>query len=99
MNYEVWLSMLYVRGRWSDNDDEGGWMRNIDQSDATDETIESNLLLRQHKINENISNQLFNTGNVIVCCHVLLGDFREIWDIIDLNLGIIFNESFNVNLE
>ena len=99
MNYEVWLSMLYVRGRWSDNDDEGGWMRNIDQSDATDETIESNLLLRQHKINENISNQLFNTCNVIVCCHVLLGDFREIWDIIDLNLGIIFNESFNVNLE
>ena len=52
-------------------------MWNIDQSDAT-ETIESDLLLRQHKINENISNQLFNTCNVIVCCHVLLGDFREI---------------------
>ena len=64
-------------------------MWNIDQSDAT-ETIESDLLLRQHKINENISNQLFNTCNVIVCCHVLLGDFREIWDIIDLNLEIIF---------
>ena len=43
-------------------------MRNIDQSDATDETIESDLLLRQHKINENISNRLFNTCNVIIVC-------------------------------